>query len=531
MRVRPFRAGVLIVVGFAPLMATIMACAITQPEVVYVTATPALTPIPTLDGGLPNPFRPTPTPNQPTAIPIQPTPNPTVQPTRAVIEYTIQAGDTLSGLAFLYGIDLPELLALNAGLTETTPLIIGQRLYLPATPAQMTPNMKLIPDSELVNSPAARGFDVAAYVKYQPGFIRVYSEEVSGRYLSGAEIIAFHARAASVNPRLLLALLEYRGGWLTNPIPRGDAFTYPMGHKDERLAGLFNQVAWAVNQLNEGYYGWRTRGFRALELPDKGRLAFAPDLNGGTVGVQYFLARTARDRAGWLRDVSTAGFFTTYLSMFGDPFALAIEPLVPPELRQPDFLFPFPPGETWFLTSGPHGGWDARATGWSAADIAPPAPPDEVIFTQGYCYVSPNWTTAMAAGVVVRSDDGVVIIDLDMDGDERTGWTLVYLHVAAFERVPAGKIVQVGERIGHPSCEGFFLNSIATHAHVSRRYNGEWIVADCFACLPGVAAPPFVMSGWTLKSDRIVYDGSLQKEGQIRRAMQGRDDPANQISW
>jgi hypothetical protein len=35
--------------------------------------------------------------------------------------------------------------------------------------------------------------------------------------------------------------------------------------------------------------------------------------------------------------------------------------------------------------------------------------------------------------------------------------------------------VKTGDRIGHPSCEGGAAN--ATHVHIARRYNGEWIPA------------------------------------------------------
>ncbi len=105
----------------------------------------------------------------------------------------------------------------------------------------------------------------------------------------------------------------------------------------------------------------------------------------------------------------------------------------------------------------------------------------------------------MASGVIVRARDGAVVLDLDMDGDERTGWTILYLHIAIEDRVKVGTVVQAGAPIGHPSCEGYYLNSPGTHVHIARRYNGEWIATDCRACLPGIAAPNFVLSGWTLK--------------------------------
>jgi murein DD-endopeptidase MepM/ murein hydrolase activator NlpD len=513
---------------------TALACVRSTAPIIYVTATP-LELAPSAEATLPNPFLPTPTPSGPTATALQPTPNPPNQIAlnAAPIRYTIQQGDTLSGLAALFGTTVAEILRLNPSLNENAVLTVGQVIAMPSRPLQTTPNFKIIPDSELVYSPGLRGFDVAAYIRFQPGFIRVYSENVGGgRFMSGAEIVQFVAQSASVNPRLLLALLEYRSGWITNPVPSGDALTYPMGYRSERARSLLSQLDWAAAQLNGGYYGWRTRGLSTLEFPDRSRLAFAPELNGGTVAVQNYLAKSALSREQWLHDVSPSGFFTTYMALFGDPFRYAIEPLLPPDLKQPELALPFPRGETWYLTAGPHGGWDARQSGWAAVDFAPPRPPDAILAAQGNCYVSPYFTTSMATGLVVRSGDGAVVVDLDMDGDERTGWTLVYLHIADADRVPAGTVVQVGSPIGRPSCEGLYLNSSGTHVHVARRYNGEWIVADCPACLPDVPNVPFVMSGWEVKGYvGQVYQGYLQKDGLVRRAEQGRDDPINQVQW
>ena len=72
----------------------------------------------------------------------------------------------------------------------------------------------------------------------------------------------------------------------------------------------------------------------------------------------------------------------------------------------------------------------------------------------GGCSQSPTWVLAAASGFVVRSGQGVVVIDLDGDGFEQTGWNLLYLHIADKDRVPERTWVEVNDRIGHASCEG-----------------------------------------------------------------------------
>ena len=70
------------------------------------------------------------------------------------------------------------------------------------------------------------------------------------------------AQNYSVNPRLLLALLEYRSGWVTNATPQN--VDYPLGFFDDYYAGLYRQMAWAADNLNRGYYYWRVDAISTL---------------------------------------------------------------------------------------------------------------------------------------------------------------------------------------------------------------------------------------------------------------------------
>jgi murein DD-endopeptidase MepM/ murein hydrolase activator NlpD len=103
--------------------------------------------------------------------------------------------------------------------------------------------------------------------------------------------------------------------------------------------------------------------------------------------------------------------------------------------------------------------------------------------------------------LIVRSDTGIVVEDLDGDGYEQTGWDLVYLHIATEGRVPNGTYVQKNDRIGHASCEGGIATG--THLHFVRKYNGEWVAAD--------GPIPFVIGGWTVHQGALPYEGTLTK--------------------
>jgi hypothetical protein len=85
------------------------------------------------------------------------------------------------------------------------------------------------------------------------------------------------------------------------------------------------------------------------------------------------------------------------------------------------------------------------------------------------------------------------------------------MHIEARDRVPAGTYLHAGERIGHPSCEGGV--SSATHLHLARRYNGEWIPAD--------TTMPFVLDGWISRGTGTEYDGFLERDDAVVEAWDG----------
>jgi murein DD-endopeptidase MepM/ murein hydrolase activator NlpD len=106
--------------------------------------------------------------------------------------------------------------------------------------------------------------------------------------------------------------------------------------------------------------------------------------------------------------------------------------------------------------------------------------------------------------MIVRSENGTVVIDLDGDGREQSGWSLLYLHVAEKGRVEKGTFVLTEDRLGHPSCEGG--TATGTHIHFARKYNGEWILAD--------GPLPFNLSGWVAQAGSKPYQGLLTRDGE-----------------
>jgi murein DD-endopeptidase MepM/ murein hydrolase activator NlpD len=154
--------------------------------------------------------------------------------------------------------------------------------------------------------------------------------------------------------------------------------------------------------------------------------------------------------------------------------------------------------------------WDA-GTPYGAIDFAPPG--DAL-----GCVQSDAWVTALANGVVTRTGDGQVILDLDGDGNEGSGWVILYMHIETRDRVQPGTALRAGDRIGHPSCEGGI--SSGTHVHLARKFNGVWMSA--------LGPVPFNLSGWVSAGTGEEYVGTLTRNGVVLNNFEGRSQ-INQV--
>jgi len=440
-----------------------------------------ITPAPLTDTQTPGPS-PTPLPSRPEYDPGE------------LVGYIAQTGDTLPALAARFNTTIQEIRDANPDIpADATTMPPGMPMKIPIyyLPFWGT-TFQIMPDSQFINGPAANGFDIEAFVASHSGWLKDFRAYAANANHTGAEIVDIVATNYSISPRVLLAVLEYQTGALSQPVPpRG---SYPLGEVDYTHAGLFLQLIWAANVLNNGFYGWRTGSLTELEhfygnieRPDPWQTA-------ASVAFQYYYSRhnSLEDHA---RAIGPDGVARTYQALFGDPWAVD-QPHIPVSLQQPELFFPFPAGEIWAFTGGPHTGWGTLLP-WAALDFAPPS-------AVGGCVPTTEVATAVANGVVVRSETGVVMLDLDGDGDERTGWDILYLHVATAGRASVGQILKVGDPVGYPSCEGG--TATGTHIHIARKYNGEWIPVDSIIS--------FNLDGWIAHIGNAPYQGVLKRGNQ-----------------
>jgi len=412
-----------------------------------------------------------------------------------LVDYTAQSGDTLPSLAARFNTTVDEIFQANPQIPrDATTMPPGMPMKIPiyflalwASPFQ------IIPDHAFVYGPTVIGFNTSAYLESQPGWLKDYRVYASGKWRTGGEMVDFVAINYSVNPRLLLALLEYQGGALTQSAP--PVKKNLLGFTRTYWENPYLQLVIAANTLNNGYYGWRIGNLVEFEGLDGTLIRPDPWQNAASVSLQYYFSRMFVGDE-YARAIGPQGLIQTYEFFFGNPWNDSTV-IIPGSLQQPELQLPFQLDQTWYLTGGPHTGWGTGEP-LAAVDFAPPS-------DKSGCFIAEEkyFSTSMADGLVVRSGIEGVALDLDKDGDERTGWVIFYLHLATKQRAPLGSELKAGDLIGYPSCEGG--RSTGSHVHIARKYNGEWIVAD--------SPIPLKMSGWLTHNGIREYLGTLTKQG------------------
>lgn len=409
-----------------------------------------------------------------------------------LVDYTAQTGDTLAALAVRFNTTVEEIRGANDFIPQdATTMPPGMPMKIPIyhRPLWGTP-YQILPDAAFVNGPDVSSFNTQAFIVQHQGWYSRYSAWAFDGTRNAGEIVDYVGINYSISPKILLALLDYLGGAFTDAALSGSERNI-LRLESDYWTGVYLQLSYASNLLNDAFYRWREGSLIEFELEDGSLIRPDPWQNAATVSLQYFFSKTLSVQ-GFHQAIGPDGFVKTYQKLFGDPWT--IQPHIPGSLVQPQMILPYEKDEVWAYTGGPHTGWGSMAP-WSALDFAPPS-------TITGCYETSVPTTAVADGVVVRDGEGMLVLDLDGDGDEHTGWVVFYLHIAERDRVPVGTVVKAGDFLGYPSCEGG--RSTGTHIHIARKFNGEWMVAD------GVV--PFVLSGWRPERGIVPYKGWLVKD-------------------
>jgi murein DD-endopeptidase MepM/ murein hydrolase activator NlpD len=328
--------------------------------------------------------------------------------------------------------------------------------------------------------------EVQRFLDGQPGTLKTAVLPAGAQRISLASAVADQALLYSVNPKVMLTLLEMESGMVRDPQPAPNQIGWAMGYRQQPAWGLGSQLNWAAREL-----------FRAARDDPGGMVAGGF----GAYAVSRLLAMTVDSESrGWSAARTATVFVQTYWELFGEdpaqPLRGAPSPATGPFLRQPyevktlissafDHEFPvLRPNGTMLPYRGTrdqtdydgHDGWDfALSTG--------------------------NRVVAAAAGRVLVagwSDDecgapaGAVIIDHD------NGYRTLYWHLSTVA-VPAGSRVVAGDLVGLSGANGC---AIGAHLHFGVQYLGRstdpngWCTDGAVKADPWAAHPAGTSSRW-----------------------------------
>ena len=135
----------------------------------------------------------------------------------------------------------------------TTTLPPGMPMKIPIYyRSQWGSPFQILPDSLFANGPAQIGFSARSFVDRQPGWFKYFTAYTGEQNRRGGEIVDYIATTYSISPRLLLALLEYQTGALTQKHRPEDINTNSaLGFTDVNSKQLTAQLNKLSNFLNK----------------------------------------------------------------------------------------------------------------------------------------------------------------------------------------------------------------------------------------------------------------------------------------
>ena len=120
----------------------------------------------------------------------------------------------------------------------------------------------------------------------------------------------------SINPKVLLALMEFQSASISNSKPNDHQKKSVIAYLGKSYESLSRQLNWAADTLNYGYYQWKNKRINQWILDDDTVVAVNNNINAGTAAIQYLFSQIY-GKDDWVYAVSEFGFAMTYRNLFG----------------------------------------------------------------------------------------------------------------------------------------------------------------------------------------------------------------------
>jgi hypothetical protein len=352
-------------------------------------------------------------------------------------------------------------------------------------PTQVITIPPTVADGQFVWGPNVGAFNVKIYLESRGSELAEFATEIE-----------LWASYTSVNPKILLAILELHYGMVDDPSSdfSSEEVISTIQETADSLAVAFytHLYTWGAHGSQDPSEGSLTPP--EINFSDGTRAVISNDVSSGGFAIAAHLASvTGREAWGMTMDEKDpASFLSVFRTLFPEVDLLAeTNDIIPPDLPPDDlFQMPFPLGSSWRF-GGPHS--------WRGDDTRPFSSMD---FNAGggTCEAPPKmFSVAAASGSAIRPNDHSCWLEIDHAG----GWTSSYYHLQRLID-PQGDIVDQNASLGQIACElcaGGWSNG--PHVHWSVKYNGAYV------SLEGVK-----ISGWTIHVGPKAYStGSIERDG------------------
>jgi murein DD-endopeptidase MepM/ murein hydrolase activator NlpD len=339
----------------------------------------------------------------------------------------------------------------------------------PEVPAPVVPRATVIDDSQYYYAENFYAPQIQAYLDSQPGPLKGISVAVGSRQHTFAEILASQTSLYSLNPQVVLALIEQQSGIVTQANVQPERVDWALDFRGDegRWRGIIAQTRWAVRELHHAQRDFSTGP--ELTYVDGSHSAVPAGFNVGDYGVARVLAATTTaDQLAAKLDGGPNSFIQTFKRLWGDPrdelpsphtvaapfMTLPLKRAYPissffdhetPFLRENGTIVTYRGDRADNLSYDGHDGWD-------------------------YAAMAPTRALAAASGAVVfagNSDDGCGIA-LAVIIDHGNGYRTLYWHLDEILVDPGP--VEGGAEIGVVGSSGC---STGPHLHFQTQFLGR----------------------------------------------------------
>ncbi|MBP1465349.1 peptidoglycan DD-metalloendopeptidase family protein [Candidatus Chloroploca sp. M-50] len=315
------------------------------------------------------------------------------------------------------------------------------------------------------------GAEIQALLETYGSPVRDMRFQIGNRSHSFTDVLYSLTTLYSINPQLLLALMDMQSGLVRNPSAGPDQFAAAMGYRGANQ-GVYGQLRRAAREVRAAVREYALRGDNPpppLVFADGSR----QEVSGEIAFNRYVLARMlAPTTTPDMLSIRIDQFIASYTRLFSDPREPPSDwpPLAEPFLNRPmerNFRVTsfFDHDAPFLRTNGSlHTFWGREETdrafaydghtGWDYAM----APPDRIL--------------AAADGLVTfagNSDDGCATAARAVILDHGNGYRTLYWHLDSLN-VTAGQVVTQGEVLGIAGDTGC---SIGAHLHLQVQYLGR----------------------------------------------------------